>query len=96
MISDADLFHNRKIDDPQIVVLGFHRTGFDVIFDVVGQAAEQELVSGSAGRRQHVHLLPLRSAAVLSEQPDLGRIESEKLRGDYLIGVAGGRCGRRE
>ena len=82
MIGDADLFHDWKIDDAQIIVLRIHRAGFDVIFNVVGQAAEQELVGGGARCRQHVHLLPLRSAAVLREQPDLGRIESQELRGD--------------
>ena len=88
MISDADLLDGRKIDHAQIVMLGFHRARFHVIFDVVGQAAEQKLVGGCAGRRQHVHLLPFRSAAVLSEQPHFGRIESEQLRGDQLVGLA--------
>ena len=82
MIGDADLLDAGQVDDAQIVVLGLDRARFDVVLDIVGQAAEQELIGGRAGRRLHVHLFPLRSAAILREQPHLGRIESQELRGD--------------
>ena len=59
MIGDADLLNGRKIDDAQIEMLGLHRAGLDVIFDIFRQAAEQELIGGSAGRWPHFHRLPL-------------------------------------
>ena len=72
MIRDADFLDRRQIDDAQVVVLGLNRAGLDVILDVVGQAAEQKFIGRRAGRRLHVHLLPLGSARYCANRRTLG------------------------
>ena len=88
MIGDANLLDGRQIDDAQVVMLGVDCAGFDVILDVLGQAAEQKFIGGCAGRGPHFHRLPLGSALVLGEQADLGGIEAHELRCHQLIGLA--------
>ena len=85
MIGDAKLLDARKIDDFQVVMLGVDCASFDVILGIFTDSAKKEFVRRRAGRRLHVHRLPLGCAFVLRVQANFRGLESDELRCHQLV-----------
>ena len=85
MVSDANFLDAGQIHHVELVGAALHAARFDVIFEVLGHAGDQELVSRAARFRGHLGLLPLRGAGVFGEESHLGRGKAGEVRGDQLV-----------
>ena len=90
-VVDANVLDRWQVDHPHFVVRRSERAGVDIVFDVLRQAGEDELVGGSVRRSRHeLHVdgLPSRGARVTCEDLRLLGLHSFDVRGNKLIAVA--------
>ena len=90
-VGDANLLHGGQFGDANVEALGSQRAGGNIVFDVLRQIGEQELIAAceTAGRfGQHDSLFPLGRALKAGIQLDGGRSQAGGERGNQLVGVA--------
>ena len=99
MVGDANLLHRGQIGDANVEVLRRHRSGGDIVFDVLRQTGEQKLIAAgeTAGRLGlHRNLFPLGGALKARVQLDAGRPQAGGERRNQSDRRGGARRRRRE
>ena len=92
VVGHLDLLHRGQIYHADVEVGRAARAGLDIIFDVLWEAGENELVARGARSRLHRDLFPFRCALIARVQKNPRVQNAHGLSSDELVRIAANGC----